>query len=116
MRVTMAGSNRKFAIVLGVVSLVGVYATAFSADDDFYSRIDEAMERMHAGMHVSPSGDVDRDFAEMMIPHHQGAVDMAVLELRFGRDQRLKRLAQEIVVTQRQEIEVMKSVLKGKRY
>jgi uncharacterized protein (DUF305 family) len=47
----------------------------------------------------------------MMIPHHQGAVDMALLELQHGTDPALKRLAQEIVVTQRQEIEVMQRAL-----
>jgi uncharacterized protein (DUF305 family) len=43
----------------------------------------------------------------MMIPHHQGAIDMAVVELRYGKDKRLKRLAQEIIVDQQQEIAVM---------
>jgi len=42
-----------------------------------------------------------------MIPHHQGAIDMALVELRYGKDERLKRLAQEIIVTQQQEIDVM---------
>jgi uncharacterized protein (DUF305 family) len=53
------------------------------------------------------SGDVDRDFARMMIPHHQGAIDMAIAELRYGKDERLRRLAQEIIVDQQQEIAVM---------
>ena len=47
----------------------------------------------------------------MMIPHHQGAVEMAEAELRFGRDERLRRLAQGIIVEQRQEIAVMRQVL-----
>ncbi len=47
----------------------------------------------------------------MMIPHHQGAVDMAIAELTFGRDERLRRLAQGIIVEQRQEIEVMQRAL-----
>src|SRR5262245_5236567 len=106
-------SPRKLTLFV-FVGLVGLQTAAFSAGDGFYSLIDEAMQRMHAGMHISPSGDVDRDFAGMMIPHHQGAIDMAVLELRFGRDQRLRRLAQEIIVTQGQEIRLMQSILKGK--
>ena len=56
------------------------------------------------------SGNPDRDFATMMIPHHQGAVDMAEAELRFGRDPVLRRLAQGIIVEQRQEIAVMQQV------
>ena len=47
----------------------------------------------------------------MMIPHHQGAIDMAEAELRFGHDERLRRLAQAIIVEQRQEIVVMRDAL-----
>jgi len=82
-----------------------------AAPGSFQALMDEAMARMDAGMSVAPSGDPDRDFARMMIPHHQGAVDMAIAELTFGRDERLRRLAQGIIVEQRQEIEVMQRVL-----
>jgi DUF305 family protein family protein len=83
------------------------------AGDTFQALMDEATARMHADMAVAPSGDPDVDFARMMIPHHQGAVDMALVELRFGRDERLRRLAQGIIVEQRQEIEVMRAALRG---
>src|SRR5262249_8235977 len=53
------------------------------------------------------TGDPDHDFSAMMIPHHQGAVDMAKAVLLYGKDPVIKRLAQEIIVTQQQEIEVM---------
>ena len=99
------------ATAVGVALVALVPGAARSASDDFYGLMSEAMERMHTGMHVAPSGDVDRDFATMMIPHHQGAIDMAVLELRFGRDKRLRRLAQSIIVDQGQEIKVMRSIL-----
>ena len=69
--------------------------------------IGAAVARMHSAMDVPFTGDADRDFARMMIPHHQGAIDMAVVELRYGKDKRLKRLAQEIIVEQQQEIAVM---------
>jgi uncharacterized protein (DUF305 family) len=82
-----------------------------TTQDTFMSMMDEAMRRMDAGMNVAPTGDPDRDFARMMIPHHQGAVDMALAELRFGKDERLRRLAQGIIVEQRQEIALMKSIL-----
>ena len=62
-------------------------------------------------MAVKPTGNPDRDFAAMMIPHHQGAIDMAEIELRFGTDERLRRLAQGIIVEQRQEIAVMRKIL-----
>lgn len=54
------------------------------------------------------TGDPDHDFAVMMIPHHQGAVDMAKVFLLHSKDPALRRLAQEIIVTQGQEIEVMR--------
>jgi len=69
--------------------------------------IADAIARMHVAMDVPFSGDADRDFARMMIPHHQGAIDMALVELRYGKDKRLKRLAQEIIIDQQQEIAVM---------
>jgi uncharacterized protein (DUF305 family) len=71
------------------------------------------MTAMHSAMHeVSLVGKADADFARMMIPHHQGAVEMAKVELEFGADPLLRRLAQEIIVTQQSEIDVMKLALK----
>jgi hypothetical protein len=80
----------------------------------FLSENDAAMKNMMAHMTVKPSGDVDRDFVEMMIPHHQGAVDMAKAELEYGHNEQLRRLAQEIIVTQDQEITVMRLALGDK--
>ena len=59
-------------------------------------------------MAVKPSGDIDHDFVAMMTPHHQGAIDMAVIELRYGKNEQLRRIAQEIIVDQLQEIAAMK--------
>ena len=83
-----------------VAALVCVLATAGKAEapEGFRKMMDDAAARMHSAMHVPYSGDADRDFARMMIPHHQGAIDMALAELRYGKDERLKRLAQEIEV------------------
>ena len=77
-------------------------------EQPFLAGNDAAMEKMMAGMAVRPTGNVDKDFVDMMVPHHQGAIDMAVLELRYGTNVRLKAIAQEIVVTQQQEIAAMK--------
>ena len=79
-----------------------------SAPSGFVADNDAAMARMMEAMHVSPSGDVDRDFVEMMVPHHQGAIDMAQAMLRYGTSEPLKRLAQEIIITQEQEIFAMR--------
>jgi uncharacterized protein (DUF305 family) len=70
-----------------------------------------AMSRMMEAMDVKPSGDVDADFAAMMIPHHQGAIDMALAELRYGKNETLRRIAQEIIVEQQQEIAAMRLAL-----
>jgi len=79
-----------------------------SDESAFLSENDAAMTKMMTDMEIKPSGDVDRDFVEMMVPHHQGAIDMAQALLRYGRNEQLRRLAQEIIVTQQQEIAVMR--------
>lgn len=61
--------------------------------------------KMHAGMtSVRQSGDADRDFVASMIPHHQGAIDMATVELQFGKDSETRQLAERIIASQQQEI------------
>jgi uncharacterized protein (DUF305 family) len=66
-----------------------------------------AMNKMMSAMSAKPTGNIDRDFVAMMLPHHQGAIDMAQAELRCGRDAQLRRIAQEIIVDQMQEIALM---------
>src|SRR5215472_11875657 len=81
------------------------------AEPTFAAQMMQAMDRMDAGMMAAkPTGNPDRDFAAMMIPHHQGAIDMAKVELIYGRDPVLRRLAQGIIVEQ-QEIELMQRSL-----
>lgn len=81
---------------------------AASAEGPFLALNQTAMNKMMADMTVRPTGDADRDFALMMVPHHQGAIDMAQAELLYGRNQKLLRIAQEIVVEQLQEIAAMR--------
>ena len=80
--------------------------------DDFAVAMAVATARMHRGMQAAPEGDPARDFARMMVAHHQGAVDMALALLRWGADGPMRRLAQAIVVEQRGEIEVMQRYLR----
>ena len=82
-----------------------------SREAPFISENVNAMTEMLVGMQIKPSGDVDYDFAAMMIPHHRGAIDMAQAELRHGRNERLRRIAQEIIVEQQQEISAMRMAL-----
>ena len=69
---------------------------------------DAAMKKMMSDMAITPTGDIDLDFVAMMVPHHQGAIDMAIAVLRHGRNPQIRRLAQEIIVTQQQEIAAMR--------
>ena len=83
-------------------------ASAVTAEASFLAENEAAMKKMMTDMAVNPTGDVDADFVAMMVPHHQGAIDMAVAVLRHGRNPQIRRLAQEIIVTQQQEIAAMR--------
>jgi hypothetical protein len=89
-----------------------VCAAAFrsspSAEQPFLAENAAVMTRMMVDMGIKPSGDVDRDFVDLMTPHHQGAIDMALAVLRYGHNAQIKRMAQEIIVTQQQEIAAMR--------
>ena len=82
-------------------------ASGTPADKAFTS----AMQTMMRTMHVKPTGQPDRDFVTMMMPHHRGAVDMARIELQYGKDPELRKLAEDIVKAQEQEIDAMKAWL-----
>ena len=79
-----------------------------SDESAFFAENEVAMAKMMDAMATRPTGDIDRDFAAMMIPHHQGAIDMALIELRYGKNEQLRRIAQGIIVEQMQEIAAMK--------
>jgi len=56
---------------------------------------------------VEPSGNSDVDFVKLMLPHHQAAIDMARTQLKYGNDPQMRRLAQEVIIDQQSEIELM---------
>jgi uncharacterized protein (DUF305 family) len=64
----------------------------------------QANARMHAAMEIPYTGNADVDFARSMIPHHQGAIDMANVMLEYGEDPELRQLAQEVIAAQQAEI------------
>jgi uncharacterized protein (DUF305 family) len=103
-----------FLVALVVTAGVGLNALAQApspadrTEAPFLAENEAAMNKMMADMNVKPTGDVDRDFVAMMVPHHQGAIDMAKIMLRYGHNEQLRRLAQEIIVTQQQEITTMR--------
>jgi len=92
---------------------MGMNMDSTSSTSKFAQDMDTSMKRMDHDMMAAPmNGDVDHDFAAMMVPHHQGAIDMAKGELSYGKDPVMRRLAQEIIVDQQSEIDVMNLWLK----
>lgn len=114
MKAILQGQARRAAwsgAVLGAAMLIFSHAAALAGGGGFDSVMASAMARMDSAMAKAPMrGRPDRDFISMMIPHHQGAIDMAKAEVMYGHDPRLIRLAQEIVITQQSEIQVMRLV------
>jgi uncharacterized protein (DUF305 family) len=101
---------RRVIVVAGLTAMTATIV-ASPGEAPFLDANQVAMDAMMRGMTVKPSGDVDRDFVAMMIPHHRGAIDMARAELRYGHNEQLHRIAQEIIVDQTQEIVAMRLAL-----
>jgi uncharacterized protein (DUF305 family) len=86
----------------------------YSREQPFLSANDAAMNKMMSNMTIKPTGNVDRDFIAMMVPHHEGAIEMAMAELKYGHNAQLRRLAEKIVKDQQQEIAVMRLAVEDK--
>ena len=108
--------NKQILIVGCMMTLVAVAAAQTQPSVvEFDHAMHLSMNRMDSGMKSAPmNGNVDHDFAAMMIPHHEGAIDMAKAELIYGKDPVMRRLAKEIIVDQQSEIEVMQLWLSKK--
>ena len=70
-----------------------------------------ALAKMQHDMDIPYTGDADRDFAASMVPHGQGALDMAKVELQYGRDPQMRKLAQDIIASQQAEIAMLRQWL-----
>jgi len=92
-------SHVLFTLLLGS-SLLGPALSATNASAEYKA----SMDKMHKAMSKPMMGNADHDFAMMMLPHHQGAVDMAKIELKYGTDPKLRKMAEQIVKSQQKEI------------
>ena len=81
-----------------------------TADGDMMASMNSSMAKM---TEVKMSGDFDQDFANMMIEHHQGAIDMSEQEIKTGKEGKIKEMAQQIVTSQNKEQTVLKDILKN---
>ena len=108
---------RKRLWIVGLIAVLSAVAFAQMEPSatSFMLVMNESMDGMDKGMKSAPmNGDVDHDFATMMMPHHQGAIDMAKAELAYGKDPVMRRLAEEIIVDQQSEIQAMQLWLSKK--
>lgn len=123
MRKRVTEAKWDFAIVLilfGTLVINGQQAmhkhAINSESDSAWAELQSSMGKMHLAMHsIAASGNSDGDFVRLMIPHHQAAIDMAKTQLLYGKDPQMRRLAQEIIVDQQSEIELMNLWLKEHR-
>jgi uncharacterized protein (DUF305 family) len=103
----MARSILFVALVALPVVLAGP-VTAQDAQAEMKAFMDADQKMMDAMSSMKLTGNPDQDFVMMMMPHHQGAIDMAKVELQFGKDPILRGMAEEIIKSQQEEIDRMK--------
>lgn len=105
----------------GLVGLVLIVSSAVQAQTmdhmHAHQKTDEStsthayradMAKMHEGMDIEYTGNADLDFVNGMIPHHEGAIDMAKTQLKYGKDERLRRMAKSIIAAQTKEVRFMR--------
>lgn len=100
-----ARAQQDASIPAGQMNMQGSsHSDANASTQDFK----EGGQRMMQGMSAPYTGNTDQDFVSHMIPHHEGAVDMAKIELRYGKDPEIRKLAKNIIEAQKEEIAGMK--------
>lgn len=96
------------SLVLTVVPIIAIAVNSEGTMSDGSKGLHRVMERSTQMMpQMEMSGDVDKDFAQMMADHHRTAIEMAKIEAEHGKDKELKQLAQKIISTQKEEISIL---------
>jgi Domain of unknown function (DUF305) len=115
----LAGQPQEAAHQHGEAAMVdphaghGNKAASNTSDNASTQAYKTANDAMHKGMDIAFTGDADADFLAGMVPHHQGAIDMARVVIAHGKDPKIKALAQAIITAQEKEIADMKSWQQG---
>lgn len=112
----------QFSLAFAVASLSMSGALAQSGKQEMkadshaaHHKMHESMETMHKDMMAMKSkGDTDQDFITMMIRHHQGAIDMAQIEIDQGKDEKTKAFAKKTIEMQKKDIAELQAMLKNK--
>ena len=102
---------RRMALLIAIAFAGSLAFPADLQESQYLAEMREGMMRMHQAMDAPPVGDIDADFVAMMVAHHQGAIDMVRIQLHYGHNEQLRRIAQGIIVEQQQEITAMRHAI-----
>lgn len=97
--------QRRYKYGAWLLGLIAVPVVAIAATHDASEAFKAATMKMHEEMPMQFSGNTDTDFVKSMIPHHQGAIDMAEVEMKYGKNPQARKFAEDIIKAQRAEIE-----------
>ena len=110
---------KKIIITLGALFISSTVAWSMMHHQTHGEQTDipfkQAMDAMHKNMMVLSTGNIDIDYLQGMIPHHQGAIDMSEELIKKSKDPQLKLLAEKIIKEQKAEIKLMQDLLKAKK-
>lgn len=105
--------SRRLIAFSAATVLLAVPVALQASQHDSTAAFKDSMAKMHQAMMIDYTGKTDADFVRSMIPHHQGAIDMAKIELQYGKDPELRKMAQQIIAAQEKEIAEMEAWLKA---